>query len=32
MADTAPSVRLTFDGAQKMLGAAIAKAKEMNVP
>jgi glc operon protein GlcG len=32
MADTAPSVRLTFEGAHKLLNAAIAKAKEMNVP
>ena len=32
MADTAPSTKLTFEGAQKLLAAAIAKAQEMNVP
>jgi glc operon protein GlcG len=32
MADTAPSMKLTFEGAQKLLSAAIAKAKEMNQP
>lgn len=32
MADTALSTRLTFDGAQKLLNAAIAKACELNVP
>ena len=32
MADTAPSAKLTFEGAQKLLAAAIAKAKEMKVP
>jgi uncharacterized protein GlcG (DUF336 family) len=32
MADTAPSMKLTFEGAQKLLNAAIAKAKEMKVP
>src|SRR5947199_2037870 len=32
MADTAPSAKLTFEGAQKLLAAAIAKAKEINVP
>ena len=32
MADTAPSMKLTFEGAQKLLSAAIAKATEMNVP
>src|SRR3954452_22161165 len=32
MADTAPSVKLTFEGAQKLLSAAIAKAREINVP
>jgi glc operon protein GlcG len=32
MADTALSTRLTFDGAQKLLNAAIAKARELNVP
>ena len=32
MADTAPSMKLTFEGAQKILSAAIAKAKEMNQP
>jgi glc operon protein GlcG len=32
MADTAPSMKLTFEGAQKLLGAALAKAREMGVP
>jgi glc operon protein GlcG len=32
MADTAPSMKLTFEGAQKLLTAAIAKAREINVP
>jgi glc operon protein GlcG len=32
MADTAPSIRLTFEGAQKLLAAAIAKAREIDVP
>jgi glc operon protein GlcG len=32
MADTAPSARLTFEGAQKLLAAAIAKAREIGVP
>jgi len=32
MPDTAPSMKLTFEGAQKLLAAAIAKAREMNVP
>jgi uncharacterized protein GlcG (DUF336 family) len=32
MADTVSSVKLTFEGAQKLLSAAIAKAREMNVP
>ena len=32
MADTAPSMKLTLEGAQKLLNAAIAKAKEMKVP
>ena len=32
MADTAPSAKLTFEGAQKLLSAAIAKAREINVP
>ena len=32
MADTAPSMKLTFEGAQKLLSAAIAKAREINVP
>jgi len=32
MVDTAPSAKLTFDGAQKLLAAAIAKAKEINQP
>ena len=32
MADTAPSLKLTFDGAMKLLTAAIAKAREMRVP
>jgi uncharacterized protein GlcG (DUF336 family) len=32
MADTSPSLKLTFDGAQKLLNAAVAKARDMNVP
>ena len=32
MPDTTPSLKLTFDGAHKLLHAAIAKAREMNVP
>jgi uncharacterized protein GlcG (DUF336 family) len=32
MADTAPSLKLTIDGATKLLAAAMAKAREMNVP
>jgi glc operon protein GlcG len=32
MADTAPSLKLTIDGAMKLLNAAMAKAREMNVP
>jgi uncharacterized protein GlcG (DUF336 family) len=32
MPDTAPSMKLTFEGAQKLLNAAIAKAREMNQP
>jgi uncharacterized protein GlcG (DUF336 family) len=32
MADTAASLRLTLEGAMKLLNAAIAKAREMNVP
>ena len=32
MADTAPSLRLTIDGAMKLLDAAMAKAKDMKVP
>jgi glc operon protein GlcG len=32
MADTAPSMRLTFEGAQKLLAAGLAKAREMNQP
>jgi glc operon protein GlcG len=32
MADTAPSMKLTYEGAQKLLSAAVAKAREMNVP
>ena len=32
MAETAPSLKLTSEGALKLLQAAIAKAKEMNVP
>ena len=32
MADTAPSLKLTSDGAMTLLGAAMAKAREMNVP
>ena len=32
MAETAPSLRLTDEGAMKILNAAIAKAREMGVP
>jgi len=32
MADTAPSLKLTYEGAAKLLAAAIAKAKDMGVP
>src|SRR5258708_39446322 len=32
MADTAPSLKLTIDGAMKLLSAAMAKAREMKVP
>jgi glc operon protein GlcG len=32
MPDTAPSLKLTVDGAMKLLQAAMAKAREMNVP
>ena len=32
MAETAPSLKLTYEGAQKLLAAAVAKAREMNVP
>ena len=32
MSDTVPSLKLSIDGAMKLLNAAIAKAKEMNVP
>ena len=32
MADTAPSMKLTYEGAHKLLSAAVAKAHEMNVP
>ena len=32
MPDTAPSLKLTIDGAMKLLQAAMAKAREMNVP
>ena len=32
MTDTAPSAKLTLAGAQKLLDAAIAKAREMKVP
>jgi uncharacterized protein GlcG (DUF336 family) len=32
MPDTVPSLKLSIDGAMKLLNAAIAKAKEMNVP
>ncbi|HKT16463.1 MAG TPA: heme-binding protein [Stellaceae bacterium] len=32
MADTAPSLKLTYEGAMKILQAAVAKAKEMGVP
>ena len=32
MPDTLPSLKLTYEGAQKMLAAAVAKAKAMGVP
>lgn len=32
MADTTAAIKLTFDGAHKLLGAAIAKARAINVP
>src|SRR3954463_9914552 len=32
MADTAPSLKLTYEGAAKLLTAAVAKARDMNVP
>ena len=32
MADTAPSLKLTYEGAAKLLAAAVAKARDMNVP
>jgi uncharacterized protein GlcG (DUF336 family) len=32
MPDTSPSLKLTIDGAMKLLQAAMAKAREMNVP
>src|SRR6476620_3725566 len=32
MADTAASTRLTYEGAQKLLAAAVAKSREINVP
>jgi uncharacterized protein GlcG (DUF336 family) len=32
MADTAPSLKLTIDGAMKLLNAAMAKARDMKVP
>ena len=32
MADTAPSLKLTIDGAMKLLDAAMAKARDMKVP
>lgn len=32
MADTAPALKLTIDGAMKLLNAAMAKAREINVP
>ncbi len=32
MADTAPSLKLTLDGALKLLNAAIAKSRDMKVP
>ena len=32
MPDTTPSLKLTIDGAMKLLQAAMAKAREMNVP
>ena len=32
MPDTAPSMKLTYEGAQKLLAAAVAKARDMTVP
>ena len=32
MADTSPSLKLTIDGAMKLLDAAMAKARDMQVP
>ena len=32
MAETAPSLKLTYDGAAKILAAAMAKAADMGVP
>ena len=32
MADTAPSLKLTYEGAAKLLAAAVAKARDMGVP
>lgn len=32
MADTAPSLKLTYEGAAKLLAAAVAKARDMSVP
>jgi uncharacterized protein GlcG (DUF336 family) len=32
MPDTAASLKLTIDGAMKLLSAAMAKARDMNVP
>jgi uncharacterized protein GlcG (DUF336 family) len=32
MPDTAPSMKLTYEGAQKLLAAAVAKARDMKVP
>ena len=32
MADTAPTLKLTYEGAQKLLQAAVAKSKEIGVP
>ena len=32
MPDTAPTIKLTYEGAQKLLAAAVTKAREMKVP